>query len=225
MSAQNITTVNVLRVMEPRGRDEATLIAEYENRLLAVYNAATKDDLAAGLRWYDEAQEFCRDIAAGTKYTTAQVAACLAVLSAQTAWQANKNNLRAVVQWHASATPPTQAMPGYFISGRQIRKCMRILYGDYGTTVDDLRGHISGKGYFKTARFFLNLNGEYGYACCDTWMARACKGTTRGSGTCAPHHREYQVMEQATICAAHRAGVPAAIFQAVVWTAVRGSAE
>lgn len=216
----------VLRVIEPRnGCAEYERIAEYESRLLSWYERASKDDLAAGMSWYEDAQEFCRDLAAGTRYSVAQVAACLAVLSAQTAWRANKSNLRAVVQWHAAGEMPLGYVPGYFISGAQLRKCAAILDGKHGATVETLRGHICGRGYYKTQNFFLNLVGQYDRVCMDTWMARACLGTGRRDGTQAPHGRRYQAMEQAAIYAAHRAGIPAAVFQAVVWTAIRGGAE
>lgn len=216
----------LLRVIEPRANcPEYERIAEYEARLLATFGRATRDDVAAGVSWYPDAADYCRDIAAGTRYSFEQVAACLVVLSAQTAWQSNKHKLRLIVERHAAGTLPDRHIPGIFASGGQIRQCGAILGGAYGTTVEDLRPRICGRGYYKTMVFFLNVCGQYDRACMDTHMARACLGTRPGDGTPAPHGRQYQAMEQACLNVAARVGMPAALVQAAVWIVQRGGAE
>lgn len=73
-------------------RFKHTLLTEKKviNSIIRFYKLATLEETKEGLTWYDDAFNYCKDLAARFNISISQVAGIIAAFSPQTGWQENK---------------------------------------------------------------------------------------------------------------------------------------
>lgn len=189
-------------------RSDAARLAAMRRRVLAAYDAASADDLAAGLAWYRRAARAAETIAAESPLTADQVAGIIAALSPRCRWSTNVAWAARVVQAAADGEP----CPA--VSTRANRSAAwRIACGE--SPADVLRGP-------KVSRFHRNITGDRDAVTIDVWAARAAEGRRDDR---APSGRRYALLERAYQEAAAIIGRPPRDVQAAVWVHVRGAAD
>lgn len=122
--------------------------ADAVRRILAVYDAATPEDLAEGEDWYATAQDFCAGLAGFSGYPLHAVCGVVAALSPQRSWGENQ---RAA---HRLCT----GRPIFGLT-RNTEKARRILQGETIETVLQPPNpkRITGR---KVRAFYENLTGN-----------------------------------------------------------------
>jgi hypothetical protein len=184
--------------------------ATITRRLLKVARAATPDQVADGVSWYQNAREFVFELhtAYSGRYSVEQIASVVAVTSPSLRWSANKRATVEFIRAHAAGTPVAEWAYKIRI-GENMHKSERILNGDLSA--------LSGP---KVTAFYANILGDESHVTVDLWHTHAATG----------EHRQPRAAERAPIteatrrCALAMGWTPAAC-QAVIWTVVRGSAE
>lgn len=176
------------------------------DRLTRLYERTTPSERAAGAAWYWRASDVIADMAAESGLPTDVVADVVAVLSPQCPWTRNIAGARLALTLHGAGHPWTDAKSAT-VYGANVRKAWRILDGDRSA----LRGP-------KVEAFGANLRGDLSYVTVDVWATRAAIGRDLPG-------RDRRAIIAGYKLAARRAGVSPAEFQAIVWVAVRGSAN
>lgn len=171
------------------------------------YASATDDLERDGRAWYGSARETCERMAAESGRSARDVAAIVAVLSPQVRWAPNIAAAREALELPADPSLPSK----YGVLGESWRKATRILLGE---SADDV---LSGP---KVTAFDRALRGDLSAVVVDTWMIAAA-GVDIGALTPA----KYRVLAECIALAADDAGELPAVFQAIVWCAVRGASE
>jgi hypothetical protein len=175
----------------------------------AAWHGASAEDLAAGLRWYDEAHATAAALAAGTdgRVSVDCAAAVIAALSPRQHWDRNVR-LAALV---------TDAWTlGLDMPGGAFRRQL-------DTAVDILEGRRAGPSGPKVAAFHRAIMGDPSAVVIDVWAARAA-GIDMPNGT-TMSERRYHAVAAAYREAADTLGVAPRDLQAAVWVATRGRAS
>lgn len=181
--------------------------------LREVYAAAPPAELENGLHWHDMAHELARNVAelAGTELENA--AACIAALSPRLDWE---SNARAALELARGENPRG-------VLRASVRKARAVLHGDARRLM--LENPARGRGGFKTAAFFecILRPSSAPPVCIDSHAVAAALG--RAATDCEARvlfgrRRIYDKLSRA-YDAARPAGIPAHVFQAVVWCAWR----
>lgn len=170
-----------------------------------VWDGATAADLAAGLRWYEDAADTARALAAGTdgRVTFEQAAGVIAALSPRQTWA--RNVIAAAAMIDGDPAPR-----GVF--GRQAATARAILAGT-----------LAGPTGPKVSAFHRAIMGDAAAVVVDVWAARAAGvAMPEGAGLTAAQYRR---IAAAYTAVADRLGVDARDLQAAVWVAIRGGAE
>lgn len=76
--------------MKQKFKGEVLTEKKAVNSILRFFNAATANEVKEGLRWYAEANTYCRELAARFNIPVQVVAGIIAAYSPQTGWQENK---------------------------------------------------------------------------------------------------------------------------------------
>lgn len=165
--------------------------------LLEHYHKARGTSLEVdGRVWYQTARAECRHLAIEYGTDVQMVAGIVAALSPRIQWA---NNLRQAD--NALAGRPVKAL------GNSVRNAARIIAGESPETV--LRGP-------KTRAFWRALCGDPDAVVLDVWMLRAF-GHDRDTVT--PY--QYRLFSETVRQLAWSVGETPAVFQAIVWCAIR----
>lgn len=186
-------------------RSEAMKLRHAVMRLDGWLDAATAEDLAAGIGWYDRARAVAESIAAETGLPARQCAGIIAALSPRCQWGANVSGARATAIAAVNGKP-MPAIAG-ILSNR--RKAWRIANGEDAGVV------LSGP---KVRAFFANIMGDVETVTIDMWAARAAEGRSNEQ---APVRRRYELCAESYRRAARRRGMTPRDAQAAVWTVFR----
>ena len=179
-------------------------------RLIAAYAIASPDAKIAGSMWYARARRFTLYVARTYHVTPEQAAGVVASLSPRKPWRENKRLAILSCKAHAAALKPGDVALHTLAN---VRKAWAILDGV--APLDVLGGA-------KVRAFYRNLSGDLDAVTIDAWAMRAADGTDP-KGTPTPDL--YAAYAVAYTVAATVVGLAPAVFQAVVWCAVRGSAS
>lgn len=175
----------------------------YENNILAAWNAATDADLAEGLEWYRKARGEGRKIGRTLHCGVGVIAA----LSPMQAWDTNIELARKLAATHAAGEPmPTK---GYGFK-RNTEKAWRILDGEAPLTV---------LGGDKVRSFYRNILGCEHSVTVDRWAVRIALGDPQHDGKVPAG--QYEPMAQAFRNVAERLGIGANVLQAATWVWIR----
>lgn len=167
------------------------------SRILRTFDSASKADVEAGARWYDEAGDLAITLAARHGRTVEQTASVIAALSPRTTWSRN-------VAGAALLLAEDEVLPG--LIGRNVTQARDAL--DRG--FDALTGP-------KTSRFARNIAGDRESVTVDVWAARVAgldEDLLQRVGA-------YDAVEHAYRLAARRRGVDPATIQATTWIVAR----
>jgi hypothetical protein len=126
-------------------KHEVLTLQRCVNSIIRFYSLATVSELRDGLRWYNDANAYCRELASRFDITIQQAAGIIAVFSPQAGWTENKryavsflvnpkNRLRSLVQ---------------HIKAKQILKLK--------SEADIYAAQSVNDAAFKTKSFFLNI--------------------------------------------------------------------
>ncbi len=187
-------------------RREAALQAHAVRRIVRAWGAATADDLAAGMSWYQRASDLADALAAGTPFSKEQCAGVIAALSPRCQWSANVRGAQRMVA-AATAREPEPVVAG-LRSNRS--KAWRIL-AENADPADVLSGP-------KVRAFYANICGDTDRVTVDVWAAHAAEGRADKN---APKGGRYVRLERAYQLAADLLGVTPRECQAAVWTYFR----
>lgn len=183
---------------------------ELVSRLLFLYGNATPQQRDEGENWYPKAAAFAAQLAAQYGIPREVAAGVVAVVSPQMKWRDNKSVALALVAAHAGGEGLPHGLAGYPTNHA---KAWRML------TTGDVWANINGP---KVVPFLRNILGDWDEVTCDIHACRAAYGHKFSNAPTGPQ-RDY--VAQAYTTAARLVRVYPAVFQAVVWCVVRGSAE
>jgi hypothetical protein len=174
--------------------------AVYE--LASIVRRCDDDTIGEGCAWYDGyAQRLCRQIAKDAGITENAAIGLVCAYNINSSWRSGLTSAAKVAK-----SGKVQGLAA------QRKAAAAILAGKRGTEVF---GHMR-----KIGRFYRNIAlRDHDCVTVDRWAARAAgyDGTPPG--------RMYDAIERAYQDAAAEVGLPAAMVQAIVWIAVRGSGE
>jgi hypothetical protein len=185
--------------------------ADYTARILSHYDAASPDDVAAGLAWYGRAESAMRAMARRHGVSRQTAAGVTAALSPQTPWSTKTGrtpNIDAADRV-LSAAREGRPMPAVN-TGDNRRKAWAIANGADPDAV------LSGP---KVTAFYANLTGDPDRPTVDLWAARAA-----GVDPERLTDKRRRELRDAYRIAAESRGVAVRDMQAAVWVAVRGAA-
>jgi hypothetical protein len=126
-------------------RGEMLTALKCVNSIIRFYNLATSTELTEGLRWYIDANEYCRELAARFNISIHQAAGIIAAFSPQAGWTENK---RYAVSFLIN--------PKNILRSRvQVKKAKKIL--TLSSEADIYNAQTVADAAFKTKSFFLNI--------------------------------------------------------------------
>lgn len=166
------------------------------------------DVIGEGCAWYDDrAPSVIRRLMADHGQSMGLTAGVLAACNVNTSWKGSITMASKMLAKIAAGEPIT--------CGHLTTVCkavQRIAEGEKPTEVL--------KHWPKIVRFYRNMTGNLDPVTIDRWAARAA-----GAEHMLGRAGGYEAIELAYQDAAHEVGLPPAMCQAVVWVAIRGSAE
>lgn len=115
------------------------------NSILRFYLLATTGELKEGLRWYKDANDYCRELAGRFNITLQQAAGIIAVFSPQAGWTENK---RYAVSFLINPKIILRSLI-------QVKKAKKIL--TLTSETDIYNAQTVADAAFKTKSFFLNI--------------------------------------------------------------------
>lgn len=186
------------------------VIDGYTDTILANYDAASAEDIAAGMAWYDRAE---RTMAAMARYygvSRETAAGVVAALSPRIQWAPNLTAAERMLD--AAGRGAREPLVNGYTANRT--KAWKIANGADPDAV---------LGGPKVRAFFANLTGDPHRVTVDVWAAR-------GAGLAMPDgrtlsSRDMRELHTAYETAAQRRGVNARQLQAAVWVSTRGRAN
>lgn len=182
--------------------------------ILDVYERASKEDLAEGLAWYNDALRLAQSLSAGTEYTTEQMVGVIAVISPRLNWDKNSIYPSHIVSYHTGGNREVETWrespeKGMSCTYKRRRQAMAILDGD------DPMLYLGQK----TSSFYLNILGDESAVTVDSWAVRVAFNDPTLQGN--PGGPAYQKIADAYRDAADRVGIAPRDLQAAVWVAFR----
>lgn len=186
-------------------RSEAMTLRHSVARVDGWLTAATAQDLADGLAWYDRARREAERMSDAYGLSVAHCAGVVAALSPRCQWASNIRSAERMIG--AAAAGETEPRVNGTLANRA--KAWRIACGEDPDTV------LSGP---KVRAFFANIMGDVDAVTVDAWAARAAEGWDNPN---APVRRRYELCAEAFRRAAHRRDMHPRDAQAAVWTVYR----
>lgn len=185
------------------------------SNILAVYNAATSDDLREGLAWYQTAHNWCRVMAKGRPHLVKRNAGIVAALSPLNGWGNNKRKAAEVISKRGKITVE-KGKPNGIGLGSNVAKAIAIYNG--ADPLDVLKGDKV-RAFYRT---ILDPQGDI-----DPVIDRHAFDIAVGERTdekrrgALSRKGVYEEFAQAYREAAKIAGIGSAQMQAVTWIAWR----
>lgn len=181
-------------------------------RILRTYDRATKSDVEAGARWYDEAGELA-DMLAGPDlltgdglFTREEVAAVISHLSPQTSWMRNVAGAVAMLREGSDAARALGCL------SENVSRAADVLSDGWVNPIDSFSARAN-----KTRSFYHNILGDREAVTVDVWACRVAdldETLLRRKGA-------YDMVADAYRAAARRRGVDPATMQATTWIIAR----
>lgn len=178
------------------------------NNLTKLYHSATIVELKQGKHWYTAANEIVREFADQYRLPDRTVAAVIAAVSPQCSWEANVRIAEDVLKGTAKVS--------HGAIKRNVEKAFKLS----GVNIqDDTMLTAFMQSYFPTGpkvlNFALNLAGDLSKVTIDAHSLQAAVSDPTWSKGFKPS--DYEDAVSAYKDAARLAGLPPAVFQAVVW--------
>jgi hypothetical protein len=183
--------------------------ATMQARIVDAVTLCNPAELAEGVKWYGEAREYARTLAAGTPFTWEQVCGVLAALSPQVSWAQNKDWARMIVEAKAKWAYEIPAVS----TGNNRAKAWRCLDSGVNPT-SVIRGP-------KVTAFYANMIGDHAYVTVDVWAFYVATGIKLRQNQSVPKWA-YPLVVQAYKNAAAELGIEPDECQAAAWGSVVG---
>lgn len=173
-----------------------------KRNLRTIARKATDEQVAQGLVWYARANGIAAEL--GNRYGVSadDAAAVIAILSPTNKWARNVQDAASVLR-HVRHGGPVPTVCTY---GNNLTKALAYARGD--------RSQLRGP---KVTAFAANIRGDHDFVTLDIW---ACRAAVRRDEPGA----DRSAIELAYRTVAAEFGYSPAAFQAIIWTAIRGSA-
>lgn len=190
--------------------DRQNVIADYTERILAAYDSAEPEAIAAGLAWYDRAERTMSAMARYYGVSRQTAAGVVAALSPRVRWAPNLEAAERILSaaTRGASEPPVNGYPANRAKAWSIAN---------GADPDAVLGGP------KVTAFYANLTGDPDRVTVDVWAARGAGLDMPDGRTLTP--RTMRELHAAYVNAAERRGITARALQAAVWVAVRGKAN
>ena len=176
------------------------------------FSRATKAELLQGAVWYTEAQTFSRQMSDTFDVSREVAAGVISALSPNNKWERNKYDTIQVLKAVRDGKSPDDVKVCTY--GVNKRKAFAIAKGDTKILKQSPKTYAF-------ARNVGELDGDF--VTIDKWHLRACQTSSLKSKQCresvTPH--QYKVLSQETIKVAAEYGIPAYVFQAIIWVTIR----
>lgn len=168
--------------------------------ILATWDQASPDDLAAGADWYQQAGRQIDQLAARVRRQRETVGAVVAHMSPRTPWRRTLEGATAI------------------LTGEQPQACLgaNVARARAAIASADPLGTLNGP---KTLRFARNMLGDQDVVTIDVWALRVALGGR--TVTLDKKGILYAAFEHCYRLAARRAGVTPAVIQATTWIVAR----
>lgn len=170
--------------------------------IMAIYAAATEEDIVAGKQWYAEAFNVASELAEVGHLSLETAAVVIAHLSPRTSWARNIEQARALIA--------TGEAPGAI--GGNLERARKALAA---TNPWDTFGKAP-----KTRAFAANILGNENEVTVDVWAARVAGVSEEALSRVGV----YDAVAHAYRLAAKRVGITPAAMQAITWVVMRGRA-
>ena len=168
-------------------------------------NAATAQDLADGLEWYDRARREAERMADASGLSVRSCAGVIAALSPRCQWASNVRAAEKLIC--AAGAGEAEPIVNGTLSNRA--KAWRIAQGEDPDAV---------LGGPKVRAFFANIMGDVDAVTIDVWAARAAEGRENPN---APMRRRYALCAEAFRRVGRSRDMHPRDVQAAVWTVYR----
>jgi hypothetical protein len=183
-----------------------------ERNLLSWFTAATDEQIAAGLVWYDAANRESHRLANQYGVKPEQSATVLSALSPSVKWNRNVIDAENLID----AFTAGRSIDSFNVCtyGPNKRKAWKVLESDWRIE----------KEAPKTFSFVSNILGNTQLVTVDRWHARAClncAGRPVKEVSSSIPISQYKRVESITQKLARRNGVTPSAFQAIIWVAIR----
>jgi hypothetical protein len=178
----------------------------WRDRLLRQFDLAPADLHIEGSAWYPRAEEKVADLAEHYGISRPRVAGVIAALSPQVRWRENVDSAERILEGKYTGI---QGYPA------NVGKASAIAAGGDPDLI---------LGGDKVRAFWANLIGSREAVTVDTWAARAAYGLERPLPS-QPKGTRYERIARAYRAAAETVAAPPRELQAIVWLAVRPTAE
>ena len=190
---------------------QASLKAARRN-LRIWFNRATLEEIMQGTIWYSEAEQFAR-LMANTYTVSGEVAAgVISALSPNNKWERNKYDTIQVFEAIKHGKTADEVKVCTYNSNKL--KAFAIANGDAEILTKSPKTYAFARNVGELDPNFVTI---------DKWHLRACQTSSLKSKKCresiTPH--QYKVLSQETIKVAAEYGVPAYVFQAIIWVTIR----
>ena len=196
---------------------EPTLNKSFLNNLRGIFSLASDSDKIEGLKWYQDAHDFCASLALETGYSLEQVIGVVSALSPSNYWEQNKKAARIL----CVAVRQGQDLPYCYTYTFNRDKAVKILEGSLNTLEIDVILNSP-----KTRSFFWNiLQPDLGHAVTvDGHMGHAAvdgvrKGISQFKKSLTP--RLYSEIQEAITALASEYGFAPCQMQAILWLTYR----
>lgn len=195
------------------------LTANAKQLLSYAVNAST-EDYNAGLCWYQQAHDLAVTLATQYGYELWQTAGVIAALSPQQSWAFNQRAAAAAIEAHSKGEPVTQQMTGQ--TQANVSKALRILDGEALTTTIGACLPKSGHKVWSFAQNIIAPSVSRNVTI-DRWAVKAWATPETEFKHLTPNR--YARCEADYQAAAAALGIMPSQLQAIVWVAIRGSAD
>lgn len=190
-----------------------TTDAKIIENLRTYIQAATAQEIAAGLSWYKEAQEFTEQTAKKYSLDPYRVAGVISALSPNNKWERNKLDALTVVKAHLAGIGPESVKVCTYNANKA--KAFEIIRGNTEITAKSPKTHS----------FAMNVGlNSPEHITVDKWHLRACVATaSEGVQECMESCTavQYRRVEALTAALAAETGYKGYELQAIIWVTIK----
>lgn len=187
-------------------------LKKYRSNLRKWFKRASKEDIKAGMEWYDDAISYAVKLARTYDSTSDLSAGVIAVLSPFNDWEKNKYDAEQVFKAVKEGKSYKDIKVSTFDSNK--KKAFALVRGEMNLSESSP----------KTYAFSRNIGlRDENYVTIDRWHLRACRTLSKTpkecSITCTP--KQYDLIQAETVKVAKEFGIKPYQFQAIVWVTIK----
>jgi hypothetical protein len=180
-------------------------LIQIEQRLTVLFNNATELEISNGKNWYNDAQQFSKELSEKYGIELTKVANVVSALSPNSKWLQNKIG--------------AEKMINNFVLGNSVEsfKVQTFNTNKYKAWNVLTNGILIDSKSKKTFAFASNILGQDDNVTIDLWHLRACFGCTIEGLS----EKNYILIQDVTVKLARQFGLKGYEFQAILWLTVQ----